>query len=613
MSQTRKLTHEQLLRMMVSAAIVLACLALAAMCSPMLYLTNDDTSIQGALSGNNTGSPYPVHRFIGVLASFFVAGLYSLAPSIQWWYVYSIALVLMGMFLVHYAILTTLSVRKHGMAMGIALSLAIDACIMMFPIARLSFTVVPVILCAGIIAWYVASPHRESPTVRITCVCLYVMAISHRDASAMVSLAFLALGALYLSYKKYGIAKALITSLLPFAIVLAAVTLLLSNGNKAFQNAWNGPEFQAFNHARVRYKDYPHDSYQENPKIYQDVEWDETLYYLVDSWCFMDERVNTESLTYLSQNSTAQSSPTSRPSPMEALNGILDSATQAKVCLVAWGVVSVYAFVTLLASRRALGAVVTLASVGAGTALLVFQYLQGRVLYRSMLVVILPSLMLNLMLALHALQDVSHPDKSTGKHPTLQGVFFVVMLLCLLPVGAKAVSNTFDAEERAHLDEVSRVGRELNEYVIAHQPTVYVQTVAVSDSIDPRLIYPESKPSNSFLWGGSQFGSKYFQAKLERNGLTSLAGTVFRENGALFVTNVSVNERNGELDEDNLLYQTIKWQAERYGALGVVQEDTICDGAYVYRFIYEEEPNTPYYAYDNGQLDLVHASDSSLS
>ena len=115
-----------------------------------------------------------------------------------------------------------------------------------------------------------------------------------------------------------------------------------------------------------------------------------------------------------------------------------------------------------------------------------------------MLVVILPSLMLNLMLALHALQDGSHPDKSTGKHPTLQGVFFVVMLLCLLPVGAKAVSNTFDAEERAHLDEVSRVGRELNEYVIAHQPTVYVQTVAVSDSIDPRLIYPESKPSNSF-------------------------------------------------------------------------------------------------------------------
>lgn len=597
MSLLRKLSNGQRCCMLVSLVTVLASLALTIAFSPMLYLTNDDTSIQGALAGNNTGAPYPVHRFIGALASFFVSGLYRIAPSIQWWYVYSLALMLTGMFLIHYAILTLMTNRKGGMALGIVLSLLLDLCVMVFPLSRVSFTIVPAVLCAGIIAWYLASPRPESPVVRITCVALYVLAISHRDASAMASLAFFALGALVVSYEEHGLGKSFVTSLIPLAVALIAVTLTLSNGNKAFQNAWNGPEFQAYNHARVRYKDYPHDSYQDNPHIYEHVNWDSTLYTLVDNWCFMDERVTTEAFAYLSEHSMAQAPTASRPSPKEALNGIQDNVTQAKVCLAAWGMVSLLTLAYLLISRQALATVVHLASSLACVGLLAFQYLQGRLLYRSMLVVILPAIITSLMLALRA--------NRSGKGKTTQLVTIALLCLCLAPLVAKSLSNAFDANERTRLENISNASRDLNDYVIAHKPTVYVQTVAVSDCIDPRMIYPHDKPSNLFLWGGSQFGSKLFAARLACNSLDSLSGSVFRDEDALFVTNQSIAADPRAIMEDDLLWYVIKWQMERYGAIGIEQVDTVCDNVYVYRFVYTEEPDATYYTIDDGGLRLV--------
>ena len=61
----------------------------------------------------------------------------------------------------------------------------------------------------------------------------------------------------------------------------------------------------AFGSAMSGYTDYPHPSFDEAPSRYEEVGWDEELSELVDQWFMMDERVNTETLTALNEQSTS--------------------------------------------------------------------------------------------------------------------------------------------------------------------------------------------------------------------------------------------------------------------------------------------------------------------
>ncbi|MDO4796673.1 MAG: hypothetical protein Q4A01_01500 [Coriobacteriales bacterium] len=574
----------RLRRLALAAGILVCCFALCAWRGEFLYLTNDDASVQSAMASALDGGPLPLNLVSRIVSTAIVAPLYMAIPTVQWWHVYSVALLGMGALLLTYAILLLCGTKKTGLVAGALLGLVLNLVLFAFPLCRVSFTTVPAVLGAGVLAWYFATPYRETLRVRVACVALFVLAISHRQASGLVPLCFFVLVVVYAALRQHGFALRSLVKALPFLAVLGCVAAIMVFGGRALNARVNSPEFQEFNSARIRYMDYPHDSYEQNPALYEEVGWDETLYRLVDDWCFMDDRVNAQTLSHLSKNSTARSggSP-SLTNVREALDGIQDNDVQAKVCIAAWGVTTLVAFVSLALGRDRLGLVTLLLCSLATLALLGYQYVQGRILYRSLFVILAPSIAVGALLLARRMQDANRARLS----------YAAVLALCvlMLPLAFLSLRDTFDRESADQLMGSSAIEENINRYAIAHKPTVFVRHMGVASCTDPGALYPYDKPTNVFPWGGSQFGSNSFEAKLQKNDLDDLDGSVFRDKGALFVSSTNIDELDPtDVDEyeDNLLVRTLRWQQERYGATGMHKVDDICDGAYVYQFEFGE-------------------------
>ncbi len=585
--------------MAMAGLVVALCLGLVACFGDFVYLTNDDASIQATLSGANTGSPYPLHRFIGCLSSYAVAGLYALVPTVQWWYAYSMALLVVGMFLLSYGMLLRTEDRGVPLPLGVGLAVLVNCALTMYSVSRMNFTTVPTILGTGVLAWYVSTPRRRDVRVTIGAVALYVLALSHRDASAEVLACFLALGALYAAVSSNGFGVGALKSVAPLVCALVAVTVVFVPASKSIQASATTPQFQSFNHARVRYMDYPHDTYDENPELYASVDWDRTLYELVTNWCFLDERVNAESLGYLSEHSTKEPVAAEPQSLRASIDGILDSPKQAKVCLACWALAVLLSIAASAWRKDVVGAVAALLNLGASGALLAYQFAQGRILYRSLYVVLLPACVLGMLVAL---------GQGTSRRRLPAVAMPVALIVVLLPLSFLSMRGTFDRDETQAMRDSSQVEAAIANYAIEHKPTLFIRHMGVSNCTDPGALYPYDKPYNVCSWGGSQFASDSFAAKLAANGLDRLDGTVFRSHDARFVSNVSLDEATADPDADvdsSLLAHATRWQQERYGAVGIAQEDTVCDGAYVYRFVYDPAAKEPYYHVVDGRLELV--------
>ncbi len=89
------------LSLVITASVFLICYRH----SYMLYMTNDDAGIQNLLNGFTTGINDPAHQFINIILGYPLTLLYKVIPTIQWWYIYSQFLMLIGTFLVNYAMI----------------------------------------------------------------------------------------------------------------------------------------------------------------------------------------------------------------------------------------------------------------------------------------------------------------------------------------------------------------------------------------------------------------------------------------------------------------------------------------------------------------------------
>lgn len=587
--------------MAIAAVPFVVCFALCAWRGEFLYLTNDDASVQLAMAQSYVDSPYPLNLISRFVPTIIVSTLYSLVPTVQWWHVYSVALVGTGAFLLTYAILLLTRGNRVRLALGVCAGLLLNLTLIAFPLCRISFTTVPAVLGAGVLAWYFASPKSDAVALRITCAALFVLTISHRQASGLVCLVFFLLTICAKGVYEHGVSVRALKKVLPFAGAIACVALLIVAGNRLIQANANSEEFKTFNSARIRYMDYPHDSYDDNPAIYDKVGWDKTLYMLVDDWCFLDDRVSAESLSYLSEHSAKSQTPVTAHYVREKIEGIQDNKEQAVVCLATLVLVTVLTLVACILCKDHVGIVFLSLSSAAAMALLWYQFVQGRILYRSLFVILMPATVLAFILLTRLLQQ--------GNGRLVTRIAFCLALAGIVPLSLTSMRDAFDDQKEQDQMRLSLIEESINRYAIAHKPTVYVRHMGFASCTSPNALYPYDKPYNIFPWGGSQFKSDSFKAKLAKNSLDKLDGAVFKDHDAMFVSSTDLDELFAASQEDNLdnlLVRTLMWQQERYGALGIEKVDEICPGAYVYRFAYKDEPTTSYYHYGSDGLELIY-------
>ncbi|MDO4797839.1 MAG: hypothetical protein Q4A01_07450 [Coriobacteriales bacterium] len=547
--------------------------------SGMTYLTNDDMSIQTTLSGVKSGEPYAFVPFVNVLVTAPLAALYAIAPSVQWWFAYSHALVVVGLVLMHGALLWAAHGRGRLAFVGMLLALlAADAALVVYPITKMGFTLVPGFVGAGLAAWIVCRRRAWSVPSTVLGLALYVLAVAHREESGIIVLCYLAL-ALFssrkLAQKRVAMREALRGTVVPVC-VLVGVALVLVLGNKFVQRQVNGAEYEAYNDARSALLDYPHDTYDENPQLYQAVGWDGDLYQLVSDWCLMDECVTTHNLEYLSQNSRKQ---TGFATMGEQWDTLMEHAV-AKYCLLAWAVIMVATTVLLLLSQRPAAAWLNVANVVGTLLLWGLQLYTGRILYRTVMVSILPSVAFALGLVLRVSYDPARRRVAVA--------CVAAALLAMVPSMARSVSVSFDQERiQSRLDAAQRV-ETINDYAMAHPDLVFIQGSNIEGSTSPRRTYPGERPTNILKWGGSDYNSALHFLRIRRNGLDGLSGEVFSNDRVRFVCGTSLDQMDVQNGQDSLS-TFYRWQRDRYGAVDIVQEDQICPGAYVMRLVFDED------------------------
>lgn len=548
------------------------CFGITVLSSQMGYLTNDDGSIQNLLNGSVTGEPYITHQFINIMLGAFISFLYKIIPGIQWWYWYSQALSVAGIFLMHFCILKVCKTKQLDIRLPILIIFVLDTGFLIYPVANVSFTIVPAIFGAGLTALLLTMGKFTDIKWRrlsIAAVIIgYVLVLIHRKSSGLAIFCYILLGVLYYLTEKTADKKQLLKKYAGICIFFIVLTAVISGFNSFMTAKINGTDFVQYNSARIRFMDYPKDAYEDNPALYEEAGWSENVYVMARNWGFMDDSITTDSFRYIAENSNAS------VSMAETLKSFLSDA-HCQAILLLWGGCGVAAlFFVLRSFDRRLFLLWGANNLGT-ILLLLYQLINGRMIYRSGIVVLLPAFLINTLILLeqYSLDEKEKP------------VFQILAAAALLVCGNVAFDYTFDSARNEYMKSAWAKSEAIEEYVIANDDCIYICTAAVYNNINPWRIYTETRPTNLIPWGGSSYHSDSYEKRLALNGIEVLDGRVFERNEVYFLTSENMLEPNvGTVFE--CFYQHL---CDKYGAKGFELADSIGDYAFVYRFVFEED------------------------
>lgn len=587
-------------RFLIALLTTAVCFLIAALSSTLSYMTNDDAGIQSLLSGNVTGEPYITHQFINIILGAFISFLYKLLPQIQWWYVYSLLLLAVGIFMLHFCIIKICKDKKISLKVAILVIAVVDVSFMVYSIANVSFTTVPAVLGTGLVALLFASDNVENKrTLKwIGCIVVigYVLLLIHRSASAYALICYILLGVLWNFTGRYKVDRKLVLRFGTVCMFFVLLTGCVTGLNKIADEKINGTEFIQYNAARARYMDYGHDSYAENPELYEEAGWSEELYRLVGNWYFMDEAVTTENFNYLSENSKVKSSITAS-SKTALMTALKNTGCQAIICLWIVSIFFVILSVTICFNVRKLY-FICMNNLGS-ILLLLYQLLKGRMLYRSLFVVLLPAVVINCILIMNHYQMKKKEEQ----------IFKVLLFLGLLCCSSLILDYTFDPVRNAYKENVMEKSRKTEQYVLAHPDNTYLYAPFVYNNISPWSVYTSKGLSNMIPWGGSAYHSDNYNRRLELNNIDDLSGEVVKRDNIYLLFNENIM---GEQPADKAVLPVCfyLYLQENFDAKGFVMEEDIEQMVYVYRFVFDDnlEDFKTYYTIEQGKI--VKAGDN---
>ena len=546
----------------------------------MMYLTNDDTSIQNYLSGRVTGSPYPMHQFISIFISYPIAWLYKIIPTVQWWFFYSQFLMLCGILLVNGGLWFVCRKNNIPSFCAVAAILWINLLLFLYPISNTSFTIVPAIIGTGALSLLFLSEqasNKKRLAAAIIVSLLFLISFCHRSDSGKVVLCYLILGLLYYGIKKQRKIRILMVSLAAIAVVilLAFGLDIISTNYKA---SINGESFKAFNNARSQYMDYPHDAYEDNPQLYENAGWDYDVYCMVNRWCFMDERVTEESFRQITNNSIRKGK--------EKDIGIIISRWKESKDLVLydckgiiWIIVIMVTIICSIIHKDRSVCIVSILNLLGTIMLIVYQLYTGRLLYRSVIICIIPSMVLSLLLFFKLASVVKWKEDIP--------LLLILLILCSSSEIYSSITRAFDENAKRDAISQSDQDRMVSDYVVQHGDDIFIKNIFITKSISPYTLYPDRKPANLLGWGGSEWGCHAHRIRNEKYGITTVTGDLFKRNNVYFVSDLDFRSALGEegYEKERTIFFYI-WLKHTTGAIGIKQIEPICDGIYVYKIIY---------------------------
>ena len=548
-----------------SALLMAGLFALALLVCPTHFLLDDDTLLMQLLSGARTGEASYYNVYNSILYSAPISALYRLFPAVEWYPLIQIFILFASGTAVCSVILPL--ARERGRALPVLLAgIGVFLCMWLPNLIFLQYSVVGA--AAGTAACLLALSRMERGGRGWGIAIFGALSFCIRVETGVAMLAMLCAAGLMglLSGEKAewkGKIKSLLGPLVPWVLV-GILTLGLG---LAIEHGPEMEDYAAFNHARRDYMDYPHDDFSENP-VFLETGWNRSLYDLVEHWCFLDPRVNTENLHQINAAAVHSFTPleklTAAPGLFFSTLGVSNLVRNLFLLLVG--------LTLALLARRLLGldvpglirGLVPLLAFFAASLLLCYR---GRFSQHAFYVVALPAL----MLLLYEWADLPKAGK-------LSGCLGGLALFATLFLGVNSAEHVVALANSPVILEEEALNDRINAYARSHGDKIILTDYSLRVFRAPFAPQGEPWARNRFSWGGWYYHSPFYYDQLKENGLSTLTGE------ALYGGRVLLLNR-----DEALLQNILAYLSENFGPTELMELDRLGDVG-IYTFVNIQTP-----------------------
>ncbi len=610
------------------AGLALLLYLLAVVLQPVItFYDNDDLNIAWALAGYRSGTPSFAHPFVNPITAALVSGLYTVLPSVPWWYTVQTVCMIIGCTVMSACMCKVCS--KNGLPLVVPI-IAIGilfggACY--YAISQVMFTLTSTLLGMAATAMVLAADGEDRQGLGrfywLGSVLLIATSLLIRQSSGLCGACFY-FGALLIrlaetlgqprrgasipataTSKEMGergsgrlqkwppMVKSLLVTGVGGALVIMGFVSL---------NAWgranqHSQAFVEFEDARAAFMDYPHDPYYENPGLYEALGWDATLYDLTNAWFYMDPRINGETLeaaTSLAQVNNVSTLERARRSVETFAEFLGKYPIAVYLCVMVGCTALAFGLVAWLRRARTvtiLGGVCMLLGAGALMGYLLFQ---GRMNLRTFMTLAFPTIITLMLLTASAYGGKAQQARAAiGQGPldettvsaaakgngwrgksslfiltACMVVLLVPMVFCGYKIFRTVVSyDSVEALEDAHA---------VVDYAMAHPDNLYIRDVYAGNNYDALTVYVDKRPTNLMDWGGCDMYTRARLAQWRFNGYEeSPYADVFLQDNVYYVCQL----------EGAYLPMLADYMESVWGTIGYEVADTLQNGLAVVRFL----------------------------
>lgn len=569
--------------LMTTVFLVFICLTL-----PITYYTNDERAIADLLSGIALGHPtchtVYVNQALGLLLSRF----YVFWPEIPWWGTFHLILISIGMYLSFRSIVRIGYKKQIPLAVLICICVLLEIVLYLPFTARLAFTVTPAILAAGIIStFFVMEPCRKKrwECLRLCMLIgLFCLGYMMRYAAGMIQCCFLSLGIIYYCFgrdEKKGIRKQACKMVSIFLCLLVGVTFAQIGDHLIRQhtviqskdNSGNSSENDTYDAYRAAFWDYPHISYDEKPELFESMGWNKELYVLAsDGYFMLDDACDVNVFKEFINTEVTQIMTVNNKNWLKSAASYIQSRSRAKRYLVII-LLNVFGCLLLMGKeKRKFDIFIFFLNMTGSLGLLVFECLHGRVLDRTVIIIIIPMTVINTILILKN-------KRQGGKF----NILTVVLLFCSCMLGGSVLRMQYNIAANYELEKASKSFQDLYEYAAKRLNHIYIYDLSVGNGNNIPAFFNEGKNRayNLFSWSTSKYDGA---AKREVNQIKRLNCESFRNENVYYVTKY---QRNWPESMEYWLDYMYRFMRKKYGVVGVEVVDTIEDEYMVLHFIFD--------------------------
>ncbi len=555
---------------------VIVSYVIAILTSEMGYMSVDDGYYQATMNGDLTGSPYPVALCINPILSYTISFMYKILPQIQWWYVYSHLILIVGLFLIFLGLLKYSQKKGYGLRKPMLLISLICVGFILYNIANIAFTIAPAILGSGIVCMMFYSgdycDEKQQRKVIIASIVGFFLIIIHRSQTGYAYACYILMAYLYMLVNRKWDIKKIILHFVAGCVVIASIVGITNVTTNSIKSKVLGKEYWEKGGLPISYIDFTHDTYEENEEIYKQVGWTKDVYILIHEYCFMPDEVNTENIETILDNIEY------RKMSKELFDSKFLSDRGNYAIMILWVVSIIILLMSLAGSRFNVCSLFALFN-NMGTLLLIlYQIFTGRILYRSVIILLLPAFLINIIISFKSNKIIE------SKSDIIKFVIAIMFVACLVP----SIEYSFDINRKYKMSYYRAREQSAYEYVISNPENTYITTVFAIRSQSPWNYDGKNHPTNLIRWGDNGYNSNLYKEQLAKNGIDKMDCGVFEDEHVYFMINTNAG-KDAKIKDNSAFGTFYRYLKENYDVVGFEQIDKVDKYLYVYKFVYDSE------------------------